>query len=303
MRVMLFEASLADSFSYARRMLSELAAAGHMAADEFGDDVVALVDGPALGAFTQEHPAALGRAVAMVHQPEAMTGADALASLRGMVVTGAPAATALAAAHPIPLSRIHVVAPGAEAHPRATGSGSATCHILSVGALKPRKGHEVLLTALARLGDLDWRLTIAGERRDAAFATALDDQARTLGIADRLTIVPRADEALWDGADVFCLASHWESYPAAAAEALSRGLPLAITDAGDAAGIVPTDAAAILPPGDAVNLGKSLRRLIYDRATRAAMADAAWTAGQKLPTWAAQANLLAAVLERGDAQI
>ena len=34
--------------------------------------------------------------------------------------------------------------------------------LLSVGALVPRKGHDVLIAALATLTDLPWSLTIAG---------------------------------------------------------------------------------------------------------------------------------------------
>ena len=54
----------------------------------------------------------------------------------------------------IPRTRIVVVAPGSDPAPRAAGSGGPGCAILSVGALVPRKGHDVLLHALARLRDV-----------------------------------------------------------------------------------------------------------------------------------------------------
>src|SRR6185437_4364104 len=45
---------------------------------------------------------------------------------------------------------------------RCPGSDGPGCHILSIGALVPRKGHDVLMRALVRLFDLDWHLTIVG---------------------------------------------------------------------------------------------------------------------------------------------
>jgi glycosyltransferase involved in cell wall biosynthesis len=77
-----------------------------------------------------------------------------------------------------------VVEPGTDPAPRAAGSGGPGCAILSVGTLVPRKGHDVLLRALARLTDLDWSLTIAGgERATRSHAHGLRALAEELGIA------------------------------------------------------------------------------------------------------------------------
>ena len=74
--------------------------------------------------------------------------------------------------------------PGTDDAPRSPGSGGPTCHILSIGTLVPRKGHDVLLRALARLFDLDWQLTIVGSPdRDPVHARSLVALAEELGIA------------------------------------------------------------------------------------------------------------------------
>ena len=43
--------------------------------------------------------------------------------------------------------------------------------------------------------------------------------------------------------------------------------------------------------------GKALRRMIFDHALRAEMAQAAWEVGQALPSWTQQAQQFAALLE------
>jgi glycosyltransferase involved in cell wall biosynthesis len=77
----------------------------------------------------------------------------------------------------------------------------------------------------------------------------------------------------------------------AAAEAMARGLPLAITAGGAISEIVPVGAAIVSPPGDLVSFTKGLRRIIYDTELRAEMAEAAWSAGQTLPRWSDRAAL------------
>lgn len=185
---------------------------------------------------------------------------------------------------------ITVVEPGTDAAPRAVGSVGPGCAILSVGLLVPRKGHDVLLRALARLTDLDWSLAIAGDAtRDPVHADGLRALAAELGLAQRVRFLgalpDAALEAEYARADLFALATRFEGYGMAAAEAMARGLPLAITSGGAIADIVPEAAAVVAAVDDHNALSRAMRRPIFDTALRAAMAEASWQAGQALPRW------------------
>ena len=164
------------------------------------------------------------------------------------------------------------------------GPAGPTCEILSIGTLIPRKGHDVLLRALARLFDLDWHLTIAGSPdRDPAHAHGLMALAEELDIAHRVRfageLVGDALEAQWRAADLFALATHYEGYGMAIAEALKRGLPVAVTAGGAAGAAGHAGSRLVCPVGDRDQLSKALRRLIFGRDLRREMAEAAWQVG------------------------
>ena len=60
--------------------------------------------------------------------------------------------------------RLRVVQPGTDRAPYSIGSGGRRLQLLSVGAIVPRKGFDVLVEALTKLTDLSWQLTIVGDR-------------------------------------------------------------------------------------------------------------------------------------------
>jgi glycosyltransferase involved in cell wall biosynthesis len=296
--------------------------AAHAAWADLDAGSVPLIDGLALPAFAALAPAMAPReAVGLIHHPVSQeTGLSAdlaqrlgtlemalFAAMPRLVTTSEQTADRLAADFKLDRARITAIVPGMEDLPRSAGSSGDGCAILSVGTLIPRKGHDVLLRSLSRLFDLDWHLTIVGGGdRDPVHANGLPALAEDLRISRQVTfageMAPDAMETLWLEADLFALTSWYEGYGMALAEALRRGLPVAVTATGVAPALVPPGAGAICAPGDVEQLSKALRRLIFDAALRRDMAQVAWEAGRVLPSWEEQAQRLAAVLrnERRD---
>ncbi len=278
------------------------------------DDALPVIDGSGLAAYAPLGDAlAARRTVGLIHHPTALEpehGAATRAALHAterrllpllarVIVTSETTAARLVSEFGVDAGRIAVVVPGTAAAPRSQGSATG-CAILSIGVLTPRKGHDTLLAALALLPDLDWRLSIVGPPRDAAHAAALVSLAETRGIAARVHFVGEAVgetlDRLWRNADLFALATRYEGYGMAIAEALKRGLPVAVTEGGAAAALVSPQTGIVAPVGDVAALSRAMRRLIYDTALRRDMSDAAWQAGQKLPDWTQQAARFAEAL-------
>src|SRR5262249_32077393 len=101
---------------------------------------------------------------------------------------------------------------------------------------------------------------------------------------------------LYASADAFLMASLYEGYGMALAEAMACGLPIVCTSGGAAAETGPDCAAIKVPPGDERALTLALQRLLHDRELRPSLAEAAWSAGQKRPRWEATARIVAGVI-------
>lgn len=277
-----------------------------------------VVDGLALGVLPETASQLAGRnpLLALVHHPLALEWglsvkqADALraseraalAAVQGVVVTSAATARLVASDYGVPAERIVVARPGSDPALMSQGSQDGVVRLLSVGAIVPRKGFDVLITALATLTDLSWRLTIAGDRtRDRNAAARLDADIARHALGERIAapgaVSPQRLAALYAEADVFVLASHFEGYGMAYAEAVAHGLPVIGTSAGAIPDTVPPDAGLLVDPGDSFALAKALRRVIGDAGLRRRLASAARAAAPQLPTWRHSAEIFARALE------
>ncbi|RYY85716.1 MAG: glycosyltransferase, partial [Comamonadaceae bacterium] len=284
------------------------------------DGALVVADGLAFGALPDlaaVHACRL-RWVALVHHPlsfeaglsESTRAAlfdserRALVHARHVVVTSPSTARDLAAFDVTP-ARITVIEPGTAPAPFATGGGAGAdaTSLLCVATVTARKGHAVLIDALAGLADRRWALHCAGSlARDDAAVAAVQTAAMQHGLQDRIVWHGEVDtpalDALYAQADAFVLPSLHEGYGMALAEALARGLPVVSSIAGAIPDTVPADAGLLVPPGDAVALRAALRRLMDEPALRVALAAGARAAAERLPTWPQAVSRFASVLQQ-----
>ena len=199
--------------------------------------------------------------------------------------------------------RITVARPGTDPVPAgAVGASEPSAPlILSVGIQHPRKGHDVLLRALALLDDVDFRAVIAGTEYDRAHTVELARLRDELGLADRVRLAGGIRDAERDrlarAASVFALATRYEGYGLVFDEALAHGLPIVSCRVGAVPDTVPDDAGLLVAPEDPTAFAAGLRLLLTDPARREAMVEAAARAGHALPTWRDTAEAARRVLE------
>lgn len=148
--------------------------------------------------------------------------------------------------------------------------------VVAVGSLVPRKGHDVLVRALARLAAThpDLNASIVGEGPERARLEALvaetgarvalrgalgEDEAYALAASSRvaaLACVPAPD-------------GDEDGIPVALLEAMAVGTPVVSTPVGGIAELLEDGEAGLLvPPGDPVGLAVAIERLLTDEGLR-----------------------------------
>lgn len=283
-------------------------------AGQFGDGVTVILEGAALEVARQAIPGLQARgALALIHHPTALEPGTpearrlelkaleraVLPGFRRVLAASEPIAERLSTDFGVIRDHVRVLVPGTDHHRRrlfTPAPDGAACTILSLGTMIYRKGHDTLLAALAMLEDLDWRLILAGETRETDYEAQLVRLIERLGIGDRVerhgALTGSALEDAWERADLFALATRFEGFGMAIAEAMARGLPVAITEGGAAGRLVTPGAGVVAPVDDVVQLGKALRRLVFSTELRAEMGAIAWHHARNLPTWPDQARAL-----------
>ncbi len=253
--------------------------------------------------------------VAMIHHPLALeTGlaparatmlaqreADNLALAGHVVVPSAHTARILVDQFRLPEARISIAPPGFDTIV-ADAIPCARPRILSVGILAPRKGHDILLDALAQITDLDWSAIIVGAPHVPETAAALMAQRSELGLDARVAFRGLvSDEALRDEyrrATVFALATRYEGYGMVLSEALQYGLPIISCHVGAVPDTLPPGAGVLVPPDDPGAFAAALRRILNDGPLRDRLAAVSANEGRALPTWGATAAIMGAALDR-----
>lgn len=284
------------------------------------DGATAVIDGLALLGFRDclAAEAQRLRLIGFVHHPLAdetgLSDSEAAAMqraeesllplLRGAVCPSRITADALLR-YGLADDRIAITPPGT-AKPAAIKSRNVDhrpLRLLSVATLTPRKGHRLLIEALAALA-LDrgaWQLDCIGSTtRDLACVAALREAIAAHGLDANVRLLgerpPAQLDPAYDDADLFVLPSFHEGYGMALAEALAHGLPIIATTGGAIPDTVPDSAGILVPPGDAPALAAALARVLTDRALLTRLGDGARRAGAALPDWPqAIANWRAAV--------
>jgi len=274
-----------------------------------------IIDGLALGALDTAAVAAMSAPmVAMIHHPLAFEGGldagrreylfqterDNLRLAAHVIVPSPHTAEVLTTDYGVPENLITIAQPGTD-QPVSFGQPVWPPMILSVGIQIPRKGHDVLLRALAGITDIAWQAVIAGSIRDTNYGATLECLRDDLGLADRVRLAGHVEEdelaKLYGQATVFALATRFEGYGMVFSEAMANGLPIVTCRTGAVSDTVASGAGVLVPPDDPDLFAQALRRVIQDSRHRHALADASAQAGALLDGWEQTAARVGAVLD------
>ncbi|MBD3898289.1 glycosyltransferase family 4 protein [Halomonas sp. ML-15] len=283
------------------------------------DDSRVVIDGLAMGGLpevVQAHAERLDL-TALVHHPLAdETGLDeasqvrfldsearALAAVARVISTSAFTARRL---RDMGIATAQVVEPGVEPASLAPSAldledSQRPQRLLCVATLTPRKGHDLLVEALAGLDATRWTCDcIGGLDRDPDHAARVAASIAEHGLTEQLRLLGERDsealDAAYRSADLFVLPSHYEGYGMVVTEALARGLPVITTTGGALRFTLPEGAGLAVAPGDASALRGALRSWLNDARLRRELRRGAIAARERQSDWQAAGDAFAAAL-------
>ena len=184
------------------------------------------------------------------------------AGLRYHAEAGFPRARMRLVPNGIDVTRFHPDRKAGEALRRIWSPAPGARLVGLVGRVDPMKDPETFLRAadLVARRDPATRFVWIGPSREA---TAWKTHPIAIRLASRLTWAGEVPDmaSAYNALDVLALSSRTEGFPNAVAEAMSCGVPCAVTAAGDAEAIV-GDTGAVAAPRDAAGLADGIVRLL-----------------------------------------
>jgi len=156
---------------------------------------------------------------------------------------------------------------------RAMGIPTDAPLIVMAGQAVPRKGHAVLLAALAHMvakrpNLRAWLLTTAYDRAAASYARWLQRRAAELGCENAVLITDGVQDIapVLRAADVVAVPSLREPFGRIAVEAMLAERPVVASAVDGLSEIVaPDETGLLVPPGSADRLGAALNQVLEDR--------------------------------------
>lgn len=149
--------------------------------------------------------------------------------------------------------------------------------ILSVGALKHRKGQHISIEAFAEIAQKIEGLEyyIVGNQADVSYYKRLKQLAHSLGVADKIIFLPFVSDGelrvLYGRARVFVMTAmsdktNFEGFGLVYLEANASGLPvIGSSDSGAEDAVVEGRTGFLLPPGDIKAISSKINSLLGDK--------------------------------------
>lgn len=232
--------------------------------------------------------------------------ARTLRAAAAVIATSDATGQRLLTRHALAPARVRVAAPGVDPAP-VTAASDHGSRLLCVASVTPRKGHDVLVAALARLAGLRWNCVCAGPLdrdpdhadrvRSLVVQHGLDHRVRWTGPLGSADLAAR-----YASADLLVLPSRAEPYGMVVTEALARGVPVlgtTVDGVPEALGHAPdgTLPGLLVPPDDPSALAVALHTWLTEPGPRRRLRAAAAQRRTTLHDWAGTAAAIAAVLE------
>ena len=154
----------------------------------------------------------------------------------------------------------------------SSASGAVVGRLLYIGRLKPQKGVEDLIDAVALLAAEDVRLRIVGDG-EAAYRRELTARVSARGLENRVAFVGAVSpDEVWSeyaNADIFISPSRYEPFGIVLLEAMQAEVPVVATATDGAREIIEDGVSGrLVPVGSPAELARTIQTLVGDEEQR-----------------------------------